>query len=103
MKILISFDTVQDVYNILSWEYPDEYYHDPSYDRLLDAGFCFDDWDIGFASKEPFTHIEHEEGHVDWEETDSDVGWLVNEMELNCCGYRHIEYGGYHWYLVYHS
>lgn len=103
MKDIKVFNTVEEVYKMLGKECPAKYWSDPFYEELWSAGFDFDDWDIGFACREPFTYIEHEEGYDDWEEADDDVSWLVNQMENYCCGYRHVEYGGWHWYFVYHA
>lgn len=103
MKDIKVFSTVEEVYEILGKKAPTKYYDDPFYEELWSAGFDFDDWDIGFACKGPFTHIEHEDGYKDWEEADDDVDWLVNRMKNYCCGYRYIEYGGWYWYFVYHS
>lgn len=103
MKDIKVFSTVEEVYEILGKKAPAKYWEDPFYDELWNAGFNFDDWDIGFCSKEPFTHIEHEKGYEDWVEWDSDVDWLGQQMESYCVGYHHVEYGGYHWYTVHHA
>jgi len=103
MKDIKVFSEVEDVYKILGRECPEKYWEDPFYDELWKAGFNFDDWDIGFACREPFTHTEHEEGREDWKEPDDDVDWLVTQMDNYCVGYHHCEYGGWHWYTVHHS
>jgi len=103
MKDVKIFSTVREVYEILGWDCPEDYWHDKSYEKLWDAGFNFDDWDIGFACKEPFTHTEYDPDCGEWEEPDDDVGWLVNHMEDYCVGYHHCEFGGWHWYTVHHA
>ena len=106
MKDIKVFNTVEEVYEILGKKAPAKYWEDPFYDELWEAGFDFDDWDIGFCCKEPFTYTEHEndDGTGDeWEEAYDDVYWLVTQMELYCVGYHHVEYGGWHWYTVHHA
>lgn len=103
MKDVKVFSTVREVYEILGRECPEKYWDDPFYNELRSAGFNFDNLDAGFACKEPFTHIEREEGRVDWEEADMDVWWLLDRMECYCVGYRHVEYNGWHFYTVHNS
>ena len=106
MRDIKVFSTVEEVYQILGHECPEKYWEDPFYDELWKAGFNFDDWDIGFCCKEPFTYTEHEndDGTGDeLEEADTDVWWLVDRMECYCVGYHHVEYGGWHWYTVHHA
>ena len=103
MRDIKVFSTVEEVYEILGKKAPAKYWEDPFYDELWKAGFNFDDWDIGFCCKEPFTHTIHEEGYEDWEEAYDDVYWLVSQMDSYCVGYHHTEYGSYHWYTVHHA
>jgi hypothetical protein len=106
MRDIKVFNTVEEVYEILGKKVPAKYWEDPFYDELWKAGFNFDDWDIGFCCKEPFTHTEHENDDgtgTEWEEADMDVWWLVDRMECYCVGYHHVEYGGWHWYTVHHA
>lgn len=56
---------------------------------LWDAGFNLDDWDVCFVSDIPLT--------------EENAWWLVIKMECHCVGYEHVEYGGKHYYMVYHS
>ena len=103
MKTLIAFNTVNEIYQILGWKYTGNWKEDePLRDKLWDNGFNLDDWDGGFACKEPLTYTEHENGDK-WEEPDEDVYWLVRQMEYYCVGYNHCEFGGWHWYTVHHA
>lgn len=64
------------------------------HDQLWDAGFNLDDWDFGFVVDKPLSqhykapHYEH---------------WLDDHMDCYCCGSRHVQYGGKHYYMAYHS
>lgn len=65
---------------------------------LWDAGFDLDDWDFGFVSDTEWSedgwftaggsYFEH---------------WLLDRMRNHCVGYKHTEYKGRHYYLLYHS
>ena len=107
MKDVKIFSSEEEIFEILGWEYTGDYKKDePLHDKLWDNGFNLDDWDIGFACKEPFTHTAHDSDDPDayeWEEPDDDVGWLVNHMDGYCVGYHHCEFAGYHWYTVHHA
>ena len=66
-------------------------------EALWDAGFDLDDWDLGFASDEEW---------VDnwWDgETPYYKHWLLDRMASHCVGYKHVEYKGKHYYMLYHS
>lgn len=102
MKNIIAFNTVKEIYNILDLEYDALYYDKPQYEALWDAGFDFDDWDIGFACKEPLHHTV-KDGDEEWEEWDKDVWWLGMQMDNYCVGVNKCQYGGYYWYTVHHS
>lgn len=102
MKNIVAFNTVRDVYDILGLEYNDKYYNEPQYQELWDAGFNFDDWDIGFACREPLQHTV-KDGEDEWHEWDDDVYWLGSQMESYCVGVSVCEYGGWYWYTVHHS
>lgn len=56
---------------------------------LWEAGFDLDDWDAGFQCEKPLAC--------------HDASWLYSQMENYCVGCQHVEYGGMHYYLVYHS
>ena len=72
------------------------------HEELWDAGFNLDDWDVGFQSDIELTRIEHD--RYDTWTTSIDVAWwLVNQMDNYCVGYKHNEYKGKHYYMVYHS
>jgi hypothetical protein len=103
MKTLIAFNTVEEIYQILGWKYTGNWKEDePLRDKLWDNGFNLDDWDGGFACKEPFKTKFQEDGE-EWFEWDNDVEWLGYRMANYCVGYHHVEYGGWHWYTVHHS
>ena len=102
MKEIIVFDKEEDIYKILGWKYTNDSKKEKLHDKLLDANFDLDDWDIGFACKEPF-HRKVEENGNEWIEWDDDVHWLGWQMEDYYVGYHHCEYGGYHWYTVHRS
>ena len=62
-----------------------------NYDGALwDAGFNLDDWDIC---------IESDTRLVD----DPEAEWLVNQMDMYCCGYNEVEYNGKWYYTVHHA
>lgn len=133
MKQLIAFSTVKDIFQILNWEYPKDYWllHDESteygkhYRSLWDAGFNLDDWDGGFASKETLAVWKNEltdedvkiPQHHSYSDTwdtkgdnigvyqawDESVEWLGRQMENYCVGYNYCFFGGWHWYTVHHS
>lgn len=105
MRDIKVFNTVKEVYEILGKKAPAKYWDDPFYDQLWEAGFNFDDWDIGFACREPLQHIEtddEENGGSSWHEWNKDVYWLGMKM-TDSYKYRHIYFGGYHWYTVHHA
>lgn len=79
---------------------------DNHHKALWDAGFNLDDWDVCFVSEVPLTTHETDEDDYEWYEWDEpikDAHWLVISMENYCIGYEHVEYGGKHYYMVYHS
>lgn len=106
MTDLKVFSTRKEIFEILGWKYEGNYQLDePLIDRLLNNGFNFDDIDIGFACREPLQHIEtddEENGGSSWHEWNKDVYWLGMKM-TDSYKYRHIYFGGYHWYTVHHS
>lgn len=65
-------------------------------DDLWDAGFDLDDWDFGFVSDEPWDHEFDCDGHYY-------MDFILRHMDDYCCGYRHVEYRGKHYYMAYHS
>ena len=105
MKEIIVFDKEEDIYKILGWKYTNDSKKEKLRDKLWDANFNLDDWDIGFACKEPLGHMVHDEADYsdEWYEWYDDVWWLGMRMENYCVGYHHVEYGGYHWYTFHHS
>lgn len=63
---------------------------------MWDAGFDLDDWDFGFVSeKEWLPYSDKKQPYY--------VEWLLDKMKNHCCGYKHIEYNGKHYYIAYHS
>ena len=63
---------------------------------LWDVGFDLDDWDFGFVSDVEWTE--------DWtNEHPYYEYWLLTRMEYHCVGYKHTEYNGKHYYILYHS
>lgn len=60
---------------------------------LWSVGFDLDDWDFGFVSDTPW----HDKLQWCYEM------WLIDRMECYCCGYRHTEHNGKHYYIAYHS
>lgn len=67
-------------------------------EALWNAGFNLDDWDVCFVSDVSLT--KDEEGY---EDPIDEAYWLLNRMEYYCVGYEHVEYGGKHFYIAYHS
>lgn len=66
------------------------------YNDLWDAGFDMDDWDFGFVSDTEWTD--------DWSgEHPYYEYWLLQRMDNWCVGYKHTEYGGRYYYMLYHS
>lgn len=66
-------------------------------DALWEAGFDLDDWDFGFASD-----TEWSDGWWDNAAPYFEY-WLLHRMESHCVGYKHTEFNGCHYYMVYHS
>lgn len=64
------------------------------HDQLWDAGFNLDDWDFGFVVDKPLSQ------HYNAPRYDP---WLDDHMDCYCCGSRHVQYGGQHYYMAYHS
>jgi hypothetical protein len=70
-----------------------------NYDEALwYAGFNLDDWDFGFVSNTPWV----EDGWWNNDDTYYEY-WLLTRMKSHCVGYEHVEYGGKHYYIAYHS
>lgn len=64
---------------------------------LWDAGFNLDDWDFGFVCDDEWSESWCDD-HASYFEY-----WLLSHMENHCVGYRHTEFNGRHYYIVYHS
>lgn len=64
-----------------------------SHKELWDAGFDLDDWDFGFASDKPWSEINGPYYQM----------WLLLHMGNYCIGYKHVEFSGRYYYIVYHS
>lgn len=107
MKDLKAFSTTEEIFDILGWEYTGDYRKDEAlYDKLWDNGFNLDDWDGGFACREPLHYKEKDEDDEEcpeWTEFYPDVEWLGMEMRNYCVGYNYCFFEGWHWYTVHHS
>ena len=106
MKTIIAFSSRKEIFEILGWPYTGDYKTDePLTDKLWDAGFNLDDWDIGFACREPLgKQVSDEDYEYDtWFEWDEDIFWLGSQMDSYCVGCHHCEFEGWHWYTVHHA
>lgn len=65
-----------------------------NHDQLWKAGFNLDDWDFGFVLDTPLSQ--------EWDAPNFQ-SWLDNHMDCYCSGSRHVECGGKHYYMAYHS
>ena len=63
-----------------------------SLEKLWDFGFDLDDWDWGFVSESSWSS-----GRGRFER------FMLQHMDSYCAGYKHVEYGGRHYYMLYHS
>lgn len=86
------FDTVSDLRKLTGLS------GDNFNQALWEAGFDLDDWDFGIVSKKPLRG-----GWLKGEKGRYFEHWMLDRMEGHCCGYKHVEYGGKHYYMVYHS
>ena len=59
-------------------------------EALWNAGFDLDDWDMCIESEERLTF-------------DGEASWLLNRMDLYCCGYNEVEYNGKWYYTIHHA
>lgn len=59
-------------------------------EALWDAGFDLDDWDMCIECDVRLTF-------------DGEASWLLNRMDLYCCGYNEVEYNGKWYYTVHHA
>lgn len=71
---------------------------DDHYTALWDAGFDLDDWDFGFVSDTEWRKDGWFSGSGPFYEY-----WILNRMRDYCVGYKHTEYNGRHYYMLYHS
>lgn len=87
MKTVIFFESRSELCALTGLS-PDNYHS-----ALWDAGFNLDDWDFGFVCD------------TEWNESSSSYyeRWLLMHMDNHCVGYRHTEYDGKHYYMLYHS
>ena len=92
MKTVTFFETREELRELTGLPADD---HDAA---LWDAGFDLDDWDFGFVSDTEW----HEDG---WLSSNSSYYeyWLLDRMANCCVGYKHTEYKGRHYYMMYHS
>lgn len=89
-------------------------------EQLWDTGADLDDWDYGFCCRKPLhREIREENKYPDrWDTPDKDgkyyytryeydrdtpTYWLMQNAELYCCGWKHFEYNGMHYYTVHHA
>lgn len=92
MKTVTFFSTREELRELTGLPADD---HDAA---LWDSGFNLDDWDFGFVSDTEW----HEDGW--WSSTSSYYEyWLLDRMTNCCVGYKHTEYNGRHYYMMYHS
>ena len=92
MKTVTFFDTREELRELTGLPADD-------YDAALwDAGFDLDDWDFGFVSDEPWS----KEGWFSKKGSFYEY-WILSRMERYCVGYKHTEYNGRHYYMMYHS
>lgn len=75
------------------------------HDELWESGFDLDDWDVGFMTEVPLTKRVYydDSGMTSYFEPLRGADWLVDRMDSYACGYKHTEYNGKHYYMVYHS
>ena len=62
-------------------------------------GDNLDDWDFGFVCDVEWVDNwwDNSDGRGYYEH------WLLDRMDSHCVGYKHTEYNGRHYYLLYHS
>lgn len=66
-------------------------------DKLGDAGFDLGDMDFGFVT-------EKEWNQDGWDDDDPCYeSWLLYRMGSYCMGYKHTEFNGKHYYILYRS
>jgi len=66
-------------------------------DKLGSAGFDLDDMDFGFVA-------EKEWNQDGWDDDDPCYeSWLLYRMGSYCMGYKHTEFNGRHYYILYRS
>lgn len=104
MKNIIAFNTIEDIWYILGLRDDDNAQtwgiHQMLWSvGLHQAGFDFDNWDIGFACKEPLRHTV-KDGDREYTVWDDDVWWLGMQLDFSCFDLNECEYGGYHWYTA---
>ena len=92
MKTVTFFDTREELRELTGLPADD---HDIA---LWEAGFDLDDWGFGFVCDEEFSECGWFDGEGGYYEY-----WLLSRMGLYCVGYKHTEYNGRHYYLLYHS
>ena len=90
MKTITFFHTREELRKLTGLPEDD---HDKA---LWDVGFNLDDWDWGFVCDEEFTE-DWSDKHPEYEY------WMLTRMDHTCVGYEHVEYGGRHYYMQYHS
>lgn len=91
MKTVTFFDTVKDLAELTGLSM------DNHAEALWNAGFDLDDMDFGFVSDTEWSDGWWSDQAHYYEH------WLLHRMETHCVGYQHHEYGGKHYYLLYHS
>ena len=92
MKTVTFFETLEELRKLTGLPADD---HDAA---LWDAGFDLDDWDFGFVSDTEWSEDGWYEGKSPFYEY-----FILDRMENYCVGYKHTEYKGRHYYMMYHS
>lgn len=87
MKTVTFFENLAELCELTGLS-PDHYH-----EALWDAGFDLDDWDFGFVCDTEWNDWGN--SYYEW--------WLLMQMDNHCVGYRHTEYDGKHYYILYHS
>ena len=68
-----------------------------THEQLWGAGFDLDDMDFGIVTSKEW----NKDG---WDDKDPYyASWLLYRMDAYCVGYKHVEYNGKHYYILYHS
>lgn len=86
MKTVTFFDTEEELSRLTGL----------SHEGLWANDFDLDDWDWGFVSDVEWAGY-FGQGHPYYEY------WILSRMADYCCGFRHVEFEGRHYYMLYHG